>query len=174
MDVQPVSLSDFTKKERFLLKKALSKLSAHDDTPLRLCEKLSKLTYQGEAAGEDAAWHVVEFLCENGLLNESRYAENLLSALMHRGYGARRILQEFRARRFSAQSLEWLSQTLAEREEESMESAFGMLSRRARARRSDLSDPAEVKKLFGYLMRLGYDATVCREAIRQLKEEEQT
>ncbi len=169
-------LSDFTAQERFLLKKALSRLSAHDDTPRRLCERLGRLEYQNEPVSQASCVKVVRFLHAQGLLSETRYADDLVHALQARGYGSRRILQELSRRKFSEKILLQKREELSSDEEWERQKlrAFEKLSVRAAARRSDLSDSAERARLYGYLARLGFSSEICRGALEQLTEKDES
>lgn len=166
-------LADFTTEERFLFKKALSRLSAHDDTPRRLCERLAKLTYRKEPVSREACVKVVRFLHAQGLINEKAYADDLVRALKSRGYGARRIEGELYRRKFSESTRARVREALRAEEEDESSRAFVMLSRRAAARHSDLSDPQEKGRLYGYLSRLGFDSETCKSALKQLEEREE-
>lgn len=161
-------LLDFTCEERFLLKKALSRLSVYDDTPRGLCERLCKLQYKKAPVARESCVKVVRFLHAEGLLNERSYAQNLVSALKSRGYGTRRILGELSARKFSRCVLESVREDCAAEEEEEAERAFSMLQRRADARRSDLTDAKEKNRLYGYLARLGFSPELSKQALERL------
>jgi SOS response regulatory protein OraA/RecX len=163
---------NFSGEERFLLQKALSRLACHDDTPRRLLERLLRLKYQGEEVSREAGVNVVRFLVREGLLREKAYAKDLVSALKSRGYGTRRILQELKNRKFSEGVVADVRASLEEEDGEA-ERAFFMLSRRSASRRSDLSDRAEVSRLYAYLSRLGFSPDVCKQALNKLKAEDE-
>lgn len=170
---EEIFCQDFTQEERFLLQKALRRLSCYDDTPRGLYARLVKLTYKKEAVDKESCRRVVKRLMQNGLLDERSYAENLLSALRGRGYGPRRILDEFYKRKFSEKTVSALAERLAEDAESEEERAFAMLSRRAASRRSDLSDLQEKQRLYGYLLRLGFSSAQSRAALDRLTEKEE-
>ena len=172
-DGRRTPLSDFSDEERFLLKKALSRLSVHDDTPKRLCDRLCELSYRKQKVSRESCVKVVRFLHAEGLLSEKKYASDLVSALKSRGYGRRRILNELRSRKFSSATLCRVAEELAKEEQEELDRAFLMLSRRAAARKSELSDHAEKSRLYAYLLRLGYDSEIVKEALDQLTQEEE-
>ncbi len=166
-------LTGFTDEERFLLRKALSRLSCYDDTPRGLLSRLSEKKYKQAPVSRDACVNVVRFLVREGLLREREYAENLVSALKSRGYGTRRILRELSSRKFSREICEQMRANLdADSDEETR--ALEMLRRRAFSRKSDLTDRSEKQKLFAYLARLGFDSETCREALLKLSCEEET
>ena len=167
------TLSDFSDEERFLLKKALSRLSVHDDTPKRLCDRLEKLSYRGDAVERASCVKVVRFLHAEGLISEKKYAADLVSALKSRGYGSRRIVAELQQRKFSPATVMRVGGELFDEREAERERAFLMLSRRAAARKSKLSDHAEKSRLYAYLLRLGYDSEIVKEALDQLTQEEE-
>ena len=169
------ALKDFSEEERFLVRKALSRLSAHDDTPAHLTERLSQYTYRDRKVSPESAARAVDFLVGAGLLNEEAYAKNLVRALLSRGYGKRRIGGELYRRRFSAFVTEEVLSGLSEEEAEEEEAgrAFAMLSRRAASRHSDPDDRAEMGRLYGYLARLGYSSEVASAAIRRFQNGEE-
>ena len=166
------TLSGFTDEERFLLKKALSRLSCYDDTPRGLLSRLSEKKYRNAPVSREACVKVVRFLVSEGLLREREYAENIVSALKSRGYGTRRILRELSARKFSSEICEQMRARLETDETEQLR-AFEMLKKRALARKSDLSDRNEKQKLYAYLARLGFSSETCREALLKFSCEEE-
>lgn len=172
MQTDEQKLSGFTDEERFLLKKALSRLSCYDDTPRGLLLRLSEKKYKQMPVSGEAAKKVVRFLVREGLLREREYAENLISALKSRGYGTRRILRELHLRKFSEEVCSAAREALQEASETEETRALEMLKKRAVSRKSDLSDRNEIQKLYAYLARLGFDSSVARTALSKLTKED--
>lgn len=166
-------LSDFTNEERFLLKKALSRLSCYDDTARGLCSRLSRMTYKGAAVGEESARKVVRFLAAQNLLREKEYAQDLVRAMQSRGYGTRRILTELSRKQFQKNIVEAVREGLSCEEEAEFSRAFSVLKNRAAARKSDLSDPQEKQRLYAFLARRGFSPDCVKRSLSKLSKKDE-
>lgn len=167
--------ADFGPEERFLCRRALNRLSVHDDTPRRLTQRLCRLEYAGGRVSREAAERVVAFLVEQGLIDEEAYAERLLSALKSRGYGTRRILSAFRERMFSPALIVSLQESLLQEDEEEQEEARATALATARARSAglDLSLPRDRQRLYAFLARRGFSPDLSGRILQSLIQEEE-
>lgn len=143
--------------------KAYDYLSYGDMSEKKLYDKLIRYGFCEQIARE-----CVENMTELGYINNLRYAGALADSLANnRLYGPRRIEQELRARGISADDAQCaMSGLCADYEKNIQTLARGSL-------KHDMSNPQEIKKLIGALMRRGYDYDIIKSSLSAMLEQEE-
>jgi len=120
------------------------------------CKELrDKLIQKGQTP--ETAEYCVSKMLENGLIDDSVYAENVAKHYSAKGYGAGRVKAEFAKRGISR---ELLPQAL-----NSMSVNNSKLEKFISARLKDPNDPAEVRKVSAALFRRGFSHAQIIEAL---------
>jgi len=137
---------------------------------LRLLEKrdysrkmlLDKLTEKG--VGESDALEVVDWLCEIGAVNDSRYAELIVRHYSQKGYGVRRVREELFRRGIHRDLWEEALSSLPEADD----TVYRLLSGRLRG--TDCR-PEDIQRVQNALLRRGYSWEEIRTALERYKSE---
>ncbi len=139
------------------------KLSSAKSAAARLCS--SKLLSRGELLqklrekGEDPAYaeQAADWLEELGVLDDSRYAASVARHYAARGYGRKKLEQEFFRRKIPR---EFWPQALEE-----LPDSAETIDRLIAQRLSDPSDPKEVNRVQNFLLRRGFSWGEVREGL---------
>lgn len=127
--------------------------------PMSAKELRDKLVQKGE--DESVAQAAVQWLCENGLLDDSRYAGMVVRHYAGKGYGAGRIRQELNRRGVPRELWE---DALAELPE-----GNDKLDRFLSSRLKDPSDRSQVQKISAALYRRGFSWEEIRAALARFR-----
>jgi regulatory protein len=122
-------------------------------------ELRDKLVQKGE--DESVAQAAVQWLCENGLLDDSRYAGMVVRHYAGKGYGAGRIRQELNRRGVPRELWEDALGELPEGNEK--------LDRFLSSRLKDPADRSEVQKISAALYRRGFSWEEIRAALARFR-----
>ena len=147
--------------------KALSMLSACDQTPRRIYEKLCERL--PDADREDIK-KVVRSLISEGALDEKRYGNRVIEIAKGKLYGKRRIIAELENKKFTRSFIS-LAEGIIESDED--ERAFKLFSKKmesfpASGDRNDEND--FMKKAYAYMARMGYSPDSIRSAMERYKD----
>ena len=123
--------------------------------PMSARELHDKLVQKGESP--DAASAAVNWLCEKGLLDDSRYAAMVVCHYAGKGYGEGRIRQELQRRGVSREYWEEALQELPDQEDK--------LDAYLASKLKDPLDRAQVQKVSAALIRRGYSWEEIRAAL---------
>jgi len=138
------------------LEKALNLLTFRDHSQKELERKLARVT------DKDAAQYAAQRVAKMGFVDDARYAQRLAEELVRRkGMAPRRIKQELLSRGVAKDdidaALEALPFDAAERIAHLLETKFKKIP----------ETPKEQKRMFDTLVRLGYDYSDIRSALRE-------
>jgi regulatory protein len=138
--------------------RALNFLGYRARSEREVCDRLRRYGY-----GEETIGGVIGRLKELGYLDDAEFAR-LAAREKARKYGPRRVSVELRRSGVDGEiAREAVEEEFAERSE--LEAAFSAASRRYNMGGSD----AEVRRVYGFLMRRGYSAEVCAEVARAFR-----
>ncbi|MBR6114107.1 MAG: regulatory protein RecX [Oscillospiraceae bacterium] len=139
-------------------KRALSLLEKRDYSRKMLIDKLTEKGATEAEAGEVADW-----LCELGVVDDSRYAALVARHYAAKGYGERRVREELYRRGISRELWDEAMEELPEPDE--------TVSRLLKARLRGRSAPEDIQRAQNYLLRRGYSREEVRAAIERCKAE---
>ena len=149
--------------------KALGMLSACDQTPRRVYEKLCER--MPDADKEDLKTAVKTLIAE-GKLDEKRYGERVIELAKRKLYGERRIVTELENKKFTRSFIEKAIPIIASDEHER---AFELFSKKMESFPAD-GDTESVngfmKKAYAYMARMGYSSDSIRSAMERYRKEE--
>ena len=148
------------------------------EKPLAMNRALSILSYRARAKGElrerltragyarETVVVVVARLEELGYLDDEEFARNLVREEARKKYGPRRVLGDLRRAGIDEEvAREVLEEEFMKRSE--YQTALAIVQRRYNRReRSD----AQARRVYGFLMRRGYSASVCAEIAREYRQ----
>lgn len=145
------------KAYRLALDDAARQLSYRDLSAAKLREKLLQKEHSEEAADYALAW-----LCERGLLDDSRFAASLVSSYARRGYGRLRIQQELYRRGIDREDMD----TALELYHTDTDTLVQLLHKRLKGQ---VSDPKAVQRAVAFLQRRGFQWGDIRSALEEYK-----
>ena len=144
------------------MNRALSILGYRARAKGELCERLARAGYAGETVVA-----VVARLEELGYLDDEEFARNLVREKARKKYGPRRILGDLRQAGIDEEvAREAVEEEFMKHSEYQMARAIA----RRRYNRGEGSD-AQARRVYGFLMRRGYSASVCAEIAREYRQE---
>lgn len=136
--------------------KALELLSLRQLSRKELREKLLQKGYD-----ESASSYAVEWLCDNGLLDEASYAAAIVRHYANKGYGASRIRGELIRR--------GIPKELWDEAFETMPESDGKIDKFIAARLKDPNDKEQIRKISNALYRRGYAWDEIRSALARFE-----
>lgn len=117
--------------------------------------------------GEQCVEEVLGKLRDYGYVDDARFAQDKVLALMHdKGFGRARIAYELKRRGVNAELIEEAIQSALDEASEE-EIAFNVASKRV-AGYSGLPVPLVRRRLYGFLMRRGFSHEIISRAIRRV------
>lgn len=116
-----------------------------------------KLMQKGHT--EDAADYALAWLTERRLLDDSRFAEDVVRSGMRRGYGQLRIRQELYKRGIDRETAEAAMQAAYAPDDGAI---YALLDKKLKG---DTSDPKAVQRAVAYVQRRGYQWGEIRRAL---------
>lgn len=119
---------------------------------------IDKLTEKG--ASEEDAQEVADWLCDIGAVSDERYAELIVRHYSAKGYGVRRIQEEFYRRGISRDLWESALAELPETED----TVYKLLSQKLK--RTDVT-PDDIRRAEASLLRRGYSWGEIRSALER-------
>ena len=125
--------------------------------PLSSKELRDKLLQKG--ADENTALYCVQWLTENGFLDDARYAESVVRHYAAKGYGAGRVRAELSRR--------GIDRELRDEALSAMPESDDKLDRFIEARLRDPEDREQIQKISSALCRRGYSWEEIRSALRR-------
>ena len=128
--------------------------------PMSAKELRDKLTQKGE--NPEAAAAAVDWLCEKGLLDDSRYAGMVVRHYAAKGYGPGRVRQELQRRGVPRELWEEALRELPEPEDK--------LDAFLASRLKDPGDRAQVQKVSAALIRRGFSWEEIRAALARYRD----
>ena len=148
----------------FAMEKAVALLAVRARTARELRDALLENAYPSETIDR-----VLERLDEAGYVNDADFSAHWASARAAKGLGTRRIQMELRRKGVDADVIE---RTLDELGKDEQWEAVLSAARKA-ARGKDLSTPQDRQKVLAALARRGFDFSLARRAMQQLRSEEE-
>ena len=145
------------------MNQALSILGYRARAKGELHERLVRAGYAGETAAI-----VVTRLEELGYLDDEKFARNLAGDQANKKYGPRRILDNLR--RVGVDE-EIAREAVNEQFVERSEYQTALTAARRRYNTEEKGCDAQVRRVYGFLMRRGYSAVVCAEVARAYRQE---
>ncbi len=146
--------------------KALHRLSMGDMTAGEMLSYLSDPRRKNTAFSRQIADRTVNFLLQEGFLDDLRYLKNILRRLDQALVGPRKIRAELTKKCFSARYIE----AALEREIDYTDRARRLVSLRKDAREL-IGTPSGKKKLMDFLVRRGYDYGTASAALGMFSDE---
>ena len=148
----------------FAMEKAVAMLAVRARTVRELRDALAENAYPPATIDR-----VIERLDDAGYVDDADFAVHWASARAAKGLGSRRIQMELRRKGVDA---EVIAQTMDELSEDEQWNAALSAARKA-ARGKDLSSPQDRQKVLAALARRGFDFSLARRAMQQLRSEEE-
>lgn len=148
----------------FAMEKAVALLAVRARTARELRDALDENAYPPEIIDR-----VLSRLDEAGYVDDADFAAHWASARASKGLGARRIQMELRRKGVDAEVIE---RTMDELSEEEQWVAALSAARKA-ARGKDLSSPQDRQKALAALARRGFDFSLAKRAVQQVRSEEE-
>lgn len=118
-----------------------------------------KLMQKGHT--EDAADYALAWLTERGLLDDGRFAEEIVRSCMRRGYGELRIRQELYKRGIDREAADAAMETTYAPDTRAV---YALLDKKLKG---DTSDPKAVQRAIAYVQRRGYQWGEIRRALAE-------
>ncbi|MBQ6859209.1 MAG: regulatory protein RecX [Clostridia bacterium] len=147
----------------FAMEKAIALLAARARTEKEIVDALKRNAYP-----EHVIARVMARLHDAGYLNDMDFAEHWAASRTNKGLGMRRIRTELRQKGVSQEDID---EALSSIDEDDIFSSAVKAAQKA-SRGKDLSSPADRQKILAALARRGYDFSLARRALDELKAKE--
>jgi len=147
----------------FAIEKAVALLASRARTEKEIVDALKRNAYP-----EHVIARVMARLYEAGYLNDMDFAEHWAAARTNKGMGSRRIRMELRQKGISQEEIDEALSSIDQ--DEILSSAVKYAQKAARGK--DLSSPADRQKVLAALARRGYDFSLSRRVLDELRQTE--
>lgn len=141
------------------LNDAAKQLSYRDLSKSNLIEKLI-----AKGHSQDVAEYAAAYLEERKLLDDTRYAQMLLKSYSHKGYGIRRIKQEFKKRGISNDD----ANEVYNEYKPDYSILHSLLDKKLNG---DVSDKKEIQKAIAFLQRRGFSWSEIKKTLDEYIDE---